>query len=517
MTRSPPSRRSRPRRPRPPRGAGRPRPRGSASTRASSTRLVTTRRPGVVRSAVRTTRPASSTTPASTLVPPMSTPTTTPSFTGHILAHGTRHGPIGSLPSHFEPSCVTDGQECSSIQRHPRPTPPTVTDGHLGEKGISCAGASRQGQTYRRRGASAVEFALVVIPLLMVIAGIVNFGFVFAQQLALDNAVRAGARARCRRHRQARRRPRRPNQSTNGIGCAVTSGTARHDQPRRRRVRRARAARSAPTSWCHGRGQPRSSSFPWPLPELVLAQTRDAHEPGGVPVRVPVNRCATSWARSPSWSRSWPSSSSASPRSPSTSALRTSATATCRRLPTRAHWPARRRSTECPGQLCTRSGPTRRRRTRRTRRPSPSRSRTTRTAAGPRQPPSSSVDTCDPQAQGACIVSFGNSGDHARALRRASSVGHDDRITTDARRQRPRWTWHPAPASRVRPLALCSATIGCTGSRGDFVPASTSPGDGRSPPPGATPSCPGNWWTLDCPGESTGADSEVGRHSPTRS
>ncbi len=45
------------------------------------------------------------------------------------------------------------------------------------------------------RGASAVEFALVVIPLLMVIAGIVNFGFVFAQQLSLDNAVRAGARA----------------------------------------------------------------------------------------------------------------------------------------------------------------------------------------------------------------------------------------------------------------------------------------------------------------------------------
>nr|WP_300045464.1 TadE family protein [uncultured Nocardioides sp.] len=45
------------------------------------------------------------------------------------------------------------------------------------------------------RGASAVEFALVVIPLLMVIAGVVNFGLVFAQQLALDNAVRAGARA----------------------------------------------------------------------------------------------------------------------------------------------------------------------------------------------------------------------------------------------------------------------------------------------------------------------------------
>ncbi len=49
--------------------------------------------------------------------------------------------------------------------------------------------------TRGERGASAVEFALVVIPLLMVIAGIVNFGVVFAQQLSLDNAVRAGARA----------------------------------------------------------------------------------------------------------------------------------------------------------------------------------------------------------------------------------------------------------------------------------------------------------------------------------
>ena len=55
----------------------------------------------------------------------------------------------------------------------------------------------RRTRTHGRteRGASAVEFALVVIPLLMVIAGIVNFGLVFAQQLALDNAVRAGARA----------------------------------------------------------------------------------------------------------------------------------------------------------------------------------------------------------------------------------------------------------------------------------------------------------------------------------
>jgi Flp pilus assembly protein TadG len=45
------------------------------------------------------------------------------------------------------------------------------------------------------RGAAAVEFALVLIPLLVVISGIVNFGVIFAQQLSLDNATRAAARA----------------------------------------------------------------------------------------------------------------------------------------------------------------------------------------------------------------------------------------------------------------------------------------------------------------------------------
>ena len=49
--------------------------------------------------------------------------------------------------------------------------------------------------TRSERGASAVEFALVLLPLLLVVAGIVNFGVAFAQQLALDNSVRAGARA----------------------------------------------------------------------------------------------------------------------------------------------------------------------------------------------------------------------------------------------------------------------------------------------------------------------------------
>lgn len=43
-------------------------------------------------------------------------------------------------------------------------------------------------------GAVAIEFALVVPVLILIVFGIINFGFVFSQQSTLNNAVREGAR-----------------------------------------------------------------------------------------------------------------------------------------------------------------------------------------------------------------------------------------------------------------------------------------------------------------------------------
>ena len=51
----------------------------------------------------------------------------------------------------------------------------------------------RRGRLARERGASAVEFALIVPVLLMLVFGIIGFGIIFAQQLSLGNSARQAA------------------------------------------------------------------------------------------------------------------------------------------------------------------------------------------------------------------------------------------------------------------------------------------------------------------------------------
>lgn len=43
-------------------------------------------------------------------------------------------------------------------------------------------------------GAAAVEFALVLLPLVMLLFGIIDFGWIFNQQVSLSNAAREAAR-----------------------------------------------------------------------------------------------------------------------------------------------------------------------------------------------------------------------------------------------------------------------------------------------------------------------------------
>lgn len=53
----------------------------------------------------------------------------------------------------------------------------------------------RMGRTSAERGAAAVELAMVLPVMLLVVAGIVDFGRVFFTEIQLTNAAREGARA----------------------------------------------------------------------------------------------------------------------------------------------------------------------------------------------------------------------------------------------------------------------------------------------------------------------------------
>ncbi|SFR69124.1 Flp pilus assembly protein TadG [Agromyces sp. CF514] len=60
----------------------------------------------------------------------------------------------------------------------------------LARPGVDDRARGRAGE----RGAAAVEFALVVIPLMALLFGIIDFGWIFNQQVSLSNAARESAR-----------------------------------------------------------------------------------------------------------------------------------------------------------------------------------------------------------------------------------------------------------------------------------------------------------------------------------
>jgi Flp pilus assembly protein TadG len=53
---------------------------------------------------------------------------------------------------------------------------------------------SQEARPRDESGAAAVEFALVLVPLLLVVFGIINFGLAFHRQIQLSGAAREGAR-----------------------------------------------------------------------------------------------------------------------------------------------------------------------------------------------------------------------------------------------------------------------------------------------------------------------------------
>ena len=76
----------------------------------------------------------------------------------------------------------------------------------------------------RARGQSLVEFALVLMPLFLLILGIIQFGLIFNSYVTMTNAAREGARTGTiyvyDRDAARRRRTTRPATRRSGLRCS---------------------------------------------------------------------------------------------------------------------------------------------------------------------------------------------------------------------------------------------------------------------------------------------------------
>ena len=112
---------------------------------------------------------------------------------------------------------------------------------------------------------------------------------------------------------------------------------------------------------------------------------------------------------------------------------------------------------------------------------------------------------CDPALK-VLVVEYGLEGDTTSFF--AGLTGGKSKITTD-RRAEATVDVAPFAGEAVRPLAFCSAQMPPPGATDTFVRVDY-PKNSVNPPPGCPAKTgPGNWWTLDCPEESTGSTSQM--------